>query len=147
MRKLIIVLVGLFVLTLPAFADTAGCPGTSGGELPAPFFNANLRVELAHGEYYILKGTIKNIVGKPYFKVDFKEQAWLKNNDRQSFPYYRIERTGLIDWTKYEGQYVEIYTRAERQVVLRNGNYFNSEIWLTVWIDPTVISPAPASEE
>ena len=120
-------------LQTPACADETQIK-TTGGEIPIPFKNANLKVELASGELYILRGRVRVFAEVPFFEVNLDQHNWLASEIRTQSPYYVLEGV-LPDWRNYEGQNIQIYARAVGKIFQRGEQRFYG-IWLQSLAEP-----------
>ena len=94
-------------------ADDGGCLG---GDVPTPFKNANQKVELAEGEYYILNGTVRIVGDTPLFRVDLSRHGWLESQQRKENPYYYLQG-GADYWQTYAGKSVQLFAIARVRLV------------------------------
>jgi hypothetical protein len=109
-------------LSSQTFADTMRIGGNGGEGVPTLNDLSSIKVELADGEAYTLAGNIAFLAdGQPYLKVDLKQQPWLANSKRISFPYYAL--TGGADfWRSYEGNAVQ-YMCIAAGTIASDGEY------------------------
>ena len=126
------------VVSTPASrASDDATVSTLGGEIPIPFKDANLRVELASGELYVLRGKVRVFANVPFFEVDLDQHGWLASELRTRSPYYVLEGV-LDDWKAYEGQNIQLYSRAVGKIFRRSQQLFYG-IWLQSLAEPTRI--------
>jgi len=93
-----------------------------GGGIPTPL-TQNQKVELAHGEQYVLAGWVRFRLNpetrelKPMFEVDFELQPWLGSAHRRLEPQYALALEPSDDWKKLQDARVKIQVRAEGRVI------------------------------
>lgn len=119
------------LLGLTVAVATHATEPIGGKEIPTPFQELNRRVELAHGEKYLLTGWVRFIKDSVYFEIDLEEHPWLAHQRRVEYPYYFIlnypvARKDLKDarvWLRVEARGMvrrwDDPSRAEYQISLR----------------------------
>ena len=108
----------------------------NGGEVPIPFENVNLKVELADGENYSLLGRIlilkfasEGNEERPYFEVDLEEHPWLATRARKAMPLYPL--AGNVEvYRQYDKKRVRLNGSAQQRLKLVEGDRVVSEIFL-----------------
>jgi hypothetical protein len=128
------------LISSPGIASETSTPGIRGGEIPIPFKDANLRVELSSGELYVLRGSVHIYGNVPFFEIDLDQHGWLASAIRMRNPYYVLEGE-LDEWKRYEGQSLRVYVRAIGKIFRRHQQLFYG-IWLQSLSDPTPIELA-----
>jgi hypothetical protein len=88
-------------------------PAVDGERVPFPLRAANTKFELAENETYLLNGTLVQIEGTVYFKVDFDTQPWLATEKLLEFPYFPVDSMTAKDINKYSGALVQIAVVAQ----------------------------------
>ncbi|MGE0616460.1 MAG: hypothetical protein AB7P04_12550 [Bacteriovoracia bacterium] len=111
-----------------------------GGEIPVPYKTANLRTELADGEYYVLQGKVVYRGGKPYFQVDLNVHPWLANQRRLANPFYPLDRDSA-DWDNFAGSRIQVTLQAGARITdpARTGGVPYSYIGLKAMEEPKLI--------
>ncbi len=112
------------------------CENGMGGEIPTPFDNVNLKVELADGESYSLLGRILILrfpseggEERPYFEVDLEDHPWLATSARKAMPLYPL--LGSVDsYRQFDKKRVRFNGTAQSKVRLVEGNRVVHEVSL-----------------
>jgi hypothetical protein len=84
-----------------------------GERIPFPLKKANTKFELAENETYLLNGTIVEINGNAYFKVDFKTQPWLGTERMLQFPYIPLDDYS-VSVSQFNGRLVQMAVVARK---------------------------------
>ncbi len=95
-----------------------------GERVPFPLRRANTKFELAENETYLLNGTIVQMDGKTYFRVDFQSQPWLETERMLQFPYLPLEEA-VPTPVQFQGQLVQlavVVRKNERPSIVEGGS-------------------------
>lgn len=96
--------------------STPACviPAIDGENVPFPLRQANTKFELSQNQTYILNGTLVQMKGVVYLKVDFTSQPWLATEKLLQFPYFPMDSISAKDVYKYAGKLVQmaVFTQA-----------------------------------
>jgi hypothetical protein len=84
-----------------------------GERIPFPLKKANTKFELAENETYLLNGTVIEMNGRPFFKVDFLTQPWLGTERMLQFPYIPLDETS-VSVSQYNGRLVQMAVVARK---------------------------------
>ena len=84
-----------------------------GERIPFPLKKANTKFELAENETYLLNGTVVEINGHPFFKVDFQTQPWLGTERMLQFPYIPLDESS-VSVSQYNGRLVQMAVVARK---------------------------------
>jgi len=114
-------------------------PKIDGDKVPFPLKGANTKYELAENETYILNGTLVQIDGKVYFRIDFKTQPWLATFKRQQFPLFLVDQQDVSVMKKYSGNLVQMAVVVRKKDVSTNGQEWDSSLVLDVLANPVVV--------
>jgi hypothetical protein len=114
-------------------------PKIDGDKVPFPLKGANTRYELAENETYILNGTLVQVDGKVYFRVDFKSQPWLATQKRQQFPLFLVDHHDVSMMKKYGNNLVQMAVVVRKKDVSTNGQEWDSSLVLNVLASPVVV--------
>jgi hypothetical protein len=151
--KLAVLILSLFVFAVDASAwarmdpildvapgDVCVIPKIDGDKVPFPLKSANTKFELAENETYILNGTIVELDGKSFFKVDFDSQPWLATQKRTQFPLFLIDHNSDISMMKkYGGNLVQMAVVVRKRDVSTNGEEWDSSLVLDLLAAPVLI--------
>jgi hypothetical protein len=102
----------------------------AGNEVPTPFKDANLKVELADGEYYVLEGRVRSQSGTTFLEVDLERHHWLSNKHRSESPFYPLFGDAKT-FAKYEGRLVRMMVIARARMRQQDNRFYYS-----IWLDP-----------
>jgi hypothetical protein len=94
------------------------CPG--GGEMPGPFGETNVHVELAAGELYTLDGRVSIAGNEVFLMVDLEAHPWIASKQRQKAPYYAI-KANAASWRGLHGARVRLICEAEARIASSQG--------------------------
>jgi hypothetical protein len=114
-------------------------PKIDGDKVPFPLKGANTRYELAENETYILNGTLIQLDGKIYFRVDFKSQPWLATQKRQQFPLFLVDNNDVSMMKKFGNNLVQMAVVVRKKDVSTNGEEWDSSLVLDVLASPVVV--------
>jgi hypothetical protein len=114
-------------------------PKIDGDKVPFPLKGANTKYELAENETYILNGTLVQVDGKIYFRVDFKSQPWLATQKRQQFPLFLVDNHDVSMMKKYGNNLVQMAVVVRKKDVSTNGEEWDSSLVLNVLASPVVV--------
>jgi hypothetical protein len=90
-------------------------------EIPFPFTNRSLKLELAHKEYYWLRGQVREIAGVPFFEIDYQEAPVLFNENRKNNPAYRIDGDARA-YDSFVGNRVQFIFQSKFQIEPKTGD-------------------------
>ena len=88
-------------------------PAIDGEHVPFPLRQANTKFELSPNQTYVLNGTLVQLDGAVYFKVDFTTQPWLATEKLLQFPYFPVDSMTAKDVYKYSGKLIQIAVVAQ----------------------------------
>ncbi len=114
-------------------------PKIDGDKVPFPLKTANTKFELAENETYILNGTLVEMEGKSFFKVDFNSQPWLATQKRSQFPYFMIDHNDVSMMKKYNGNLVQMAVVVRKHDVSTGGVEWDTSLVLNVLAAPVLI--------
>lgn len=126
MKQLKLVKTGGWIALMLFTAATAVARDQSspngGGDIPYPFKDTNISVELAHGENYSLYGEVIRFAGRFYLKIDTDRHPWLKSKQSFRVAQYRLANDFYVKWKDFEGQYILLTARAHGAVYRTSGS-------------------------
>ena len=95
--------------------STSNCliPKIDGERVPFPIRSANTKFELSPNQTYLLNGTLVQMQGQVFFKVDFDSQPWLATEKLLEFPYFQMPSVQSRLVTHYSGALVQIAVVAQ----------------------------------
>lgn len=106
--------------------------------VPFPLRKANSKFELSENETYLLNGTIVNMSGRTYFKVDFLSQPWLETERMLQFPYLLLDDSS-VPVGNYNGRLVQMAVVARKNDVSSISEGGARNVKLEVILPPVMI--------
>ena len=106
--------------------------------VPFPLRKANTKFELSENETYLLNGTIVNMSGRTYFKVDFSSQPWLETEKMLQFPYLLLDDAS-VPVGQYNGRLVQMAVVARKNEVSSISEGRGMSVKLEVILPPSAI--------
>jgi hypothetical protein len=106
--------------------------------VPFPIRKANTKFDLSENETYILNGTVVNMSGRTYFKVDFASQPWLETEKMLQFPYILLDDSS-VPLGQYNGRLVQMAVVARKNEVSSVSEGRGGSVKLEVILPPTLI--------
>jgi hypothetical protein len=115
-------------------------PKVDGERVPFPLRAANTKFELAQDETYLLNGTLIQMNGKVYFKVDFNSQPWLSTEKLLQFPYFPVDSMTTSDLSQYAGKLVQVAVLTKKnEVIVTSGEEQSSNLKFNLIVPPVAL--------
>jgi hypothetical protein len=111
---------------------------SGGGSGNPKGLTAEIAVELAMGERYMMYGTVVIFRNQAMLEVDFKEHPWLRTRRRAATPYYRIDTASLDRWKKLNRKYVSFAAVAQGAIFVDSEGKRGFDILLQPTSEPLV---------